>query len=152
MSDEELDEVSSNQQLPEELSEKEKHDLLGNIANHLVTMQSTPNMFDPPDLAQECVVGRKKRKIIPVGTQVLIIQNQIKLARRIFYLEFRTKLLNTIAELGIPMNYALQLVNCLDRYIPDRCTCSEDKIRAWILEVRLTPYERLPTQFKQCRI
>jgi hypothetical protein len=113
------------------------------IAKHLVDMSSMPNLYDPPDSIECEQHHNKKRKFVPVGTQVLTIQNQIKLARRIFYLEFRMKLLNTIAELAIPMNYAVQLINCLDRYIPDQCTCCEDDLREWILNIRLTPYEKV---------
>jgi hypothetical protein len=79
--------------------------------------------------------------IQPIGARILSIQNQIVLRRRIFYIEFRTKLLNTIAELGIPMNYALQLINCLDRYIPDCCTCCEMDMRKWVEEIRKTPFK-----------
>ncbi len=120
------------------------NDLISTIARNLATMQELPNVLDPElhNDSFQLVVDPKKRRIIPIGEQVLCIQNQIQLGRRIFYLEFRTKLLNTIAELGISMNYAIQLINCLDRYIPDVCLCCEQHVREWIIQIRQTPYEK----------
>lgn len=119
--------------------EEKNNNLMTFIATSLMTMKSQPNLLE--DRTADFISEENNTKyIVPMGTQVLSIQNEIKLGRRIFYLEFRNKLLNTIAELGIPMNYAIQLINCLDRYIPDCCTCCEHTIREWVLKSRIKPY------------
>jgi hypothetical protein len=76
----------------------------------------------------------------PSLTNMLIeCKNQCKLARRIFYLEFRAKILSVSRHYNLPMDQSTHLLNCLDRYIPDCCLCDPIMIRGWMREIRKTP-------------